>query len=236
MTPAESPIDNPPQNQSDLIPLIAPVAGYLTGLFAASLLVSIWVAALGPKGVGPKLVSSVGLWVGFVGAPLFVARRAGIRWPLRVQPARRLWSDLAHGLPVGIALQLIAIPGLYWAISRMTGPLNIDGAARELTGGVSGGSWVFVILVAGIGAPIAEEIFFRGLLLSTIQQRLGTLVAVALSSTVFAASHFQIVQFPGLLLAGVIFAVLATRSQHLGPSIWCHVGFNMTTIVMLMTR
>ena len=50
-----------------------------------------------------------------------------------------------------------------------------------------------------------------------------------------AASHFQLVQLPGLFVFGVIAAVVFQRTGRLGTAIWTHVGFNATTVVLLLT-
>ena len=50
----------------------------------------------------------------------------------------------------------------------------------------------------------------------------------------FGATHFQLLQLPGLVLAGALFGVLAYRSGRLGPAIVAHVAFNMVTVVSLL--
>ncbi len=49
-----------------------------------------------------------------------------------------------------------------------------------------------------------------------------------------ALSHLQLLQLPGLVLAGAVFGVLAHRSGRLGPAIAAHVAFNMVTVVALL--
>ena len=83
-------------------------------------------------------------------------------------------------------------------------------------------------------APVVEELFFRGLLLGEMQRRWGTAAAVAASSVVFGATHFQPLQFPGLTAAGAVFAIAAVRTRRLGPAIAVHAGFNATTFVALV--
>jgi membrane protease YdiL (CAAX protease family) len=57
---------------------------------------------------------------------------------------------------------------------------------------------------------------------------------IALSSVLFGAAHFQLLQFPALALAGVLFGVLAHRAGRLGPAIAAHIVFNMTAVVTLL--
>jgi len=87
----------------------------------------------------------------------------------------------------------------------------------------------------GVGAPIIEEIFYRGLLQrSLIKRGLPAGLAIGITSVVFGVSHFEALQLPGLVLAGAVFGVLAHRSGRLGPAIAAHVGFNLVTVVALL--
>ena len=40
---------------------------------------------------------------------------------------------------------------------------------------------------------------------------------------------------PGLFFFGVVAAVVTERTGRLGTAIWCHVGFNLTTVILLLT-
>jgi membrane protease YdiL (CAAX protease family) len=57
---------------------------------------------------------------------------------------------------------------------------------------------------------------------------------VILSSVVFAATHFDVLSFPALVVFGAVMAVLVVRTGRLGAAVWAHVGFNATTIVLLL--
>jgi membrane protease YdiL (CAAX protease family) len=60
--------------------------------------------------------------------------------------------------------------------------------------------------------------------------------AVAVSSVIFGLSHIlQFVQLPALIAFGLVAAYLAERTDRLGPSIWAHVGFNATTVFVLLS-
>ena len=175
----------------------------------------------------------VPLWAGLVGAPL-LARRAGLDW--RAQLGWRMRpSDIGIGAAIGIALQLVVLPLLYLPIFRLFGDLDVEGPARSLMDQVGGSvDVVAVAVMTVVGAPIAEEIFYRGLLQGALRDRLGPAAGIAIASVVFAASHFQLVQFPALLLVGVVHGVMVWRTGRLGPAIWSHVFFNAVTVVSLL--
>lgn len=210
------------------------VGGYLTANLAAALVVGLWVGAFGDAGIVPALLGSMGLWVGFIGAPWLASRSEGsgdARLDFRLD-AR--WVDVPVGVVTGVGLQLLLLPGLYWLLQQVTGPLDVDGPASELADRAGGNpGWLLFALVVGVGAPIAEELFFRGLLRETLGSRWGSTVGVVGSSALFAATHFQVVQFVGLFVAGLTWAVLSQRAGRLGPAVLSHMAFNLTTVVLL---
>lgn len=175
------------------------------------------------------------LWLGFIGAPIRAAatRGAGVvkDFGLRVHGIDSL------GAGVGVLAQwflvpLISLPVL-WATNTDSDKLSEP--ARQLSAkATTPGGIVLMFLMVVIGAPIAEELFFRGLVLRSIEKRFGTVWAVVGSSVAFGATHFQPLQFPALTAAGAVFALLAVKSGRLGPAIVAHMGFNATTVVVLV--
>lgn len=208
--------------------------GWLLALFASTLAAGAWMSVTGDETVGlaTLAVGQVGLWAGLLGAPVLASRRKGagdlaVDFGLRAEPV-----DTA-GVALGVACQVLLIPVLYLVIQWFTGHLDVSGPARELTDRADGGAFVVLGLFVVVVAPVVEELFYRGLLLRAMSRRWGDRAAVVASSAVFAASHFELVVFPGLFVFGVVLAVLAVRTGRLGASIATHVGFNAVTIVAL---
>ena len=111
---------------------------------------------------------------------------------------------------------------------------DLEAPARELTDKATGAGVVLLVLVVVVMAPLAEEVFFRGMLQRTLRRRLPLWPAMLVTSALFAVSHFQALQLPALAAFGLVLSVLAHRSGRLGPPIWAHVGFNATTVVALL--
>jgi uncharacterized protein len=175
------------------------------------------------------------LWAGYLGAVLYAGSKGdgAVRdFGVSVRPL-----DVPIGLALGVALQTVALSALYWPIFWLTGTDSgeLSRPAEELAERAGGPvSWLLFAVLVGIIAPVVEEIFYRGLFINALRKRGATVaVAIAVSSVVFAAMHLQVLQFPGLLLFGLVSAFLATRTGRLGPSIFTHIGFNMTTVVVL---
>ena len=221
-------------------------AGWAAG-FVASLAASVLVVAalLGPEsletednlmsriGIGGLVMLQVPLWLGLLGTPL-LARRYGLCWRSQLGWAMRL-LDVPVGLAVGLVTQLAAVPLLYWPIFRIFGDLDVEEPARELSALAVGPSDVALLVVMTVVmAPISEEVFFRGLLQGALRDRLGPVWAVAIASVAFGITHFQLVQFPALVLVGVVNALLVLRTGRLGPALWSHAGFNAITVAVLL--
>lgn len=183
--------------------------------------------------VGSLVASSLLLWVFLVGVPLFATRIKGAGpvadLGLRLAPADAGW------FAAGAALQAVGVRLLYWPLFRLTDLTDDDVAesARELVDSATGLGMLVLVLVVCVGAPVAEELFFRGLLLRAAARRFGTGAALVGSTLLFAASHFQGVQLPALVLFGAVAGVLAVRTGRLGAAMACHAGFNAWTVFEL---
>ena len=184
-------------------------------------------------------VLQVPLWAGMVGA-ILLARREGLRWVRDLALSMR-WFDVPAGVAIGVALQLVVVPLLYVPIFEIFGDQDLSEAARALIGSADG--WidnVAAIVMVVIGAPLVEELFFRGFLHRALAEQLGgrgragVAVALCASSLIFAMAHFQVLQAPALFVVGLVTAGLLQFTRRLGPAIWAHVGFNATTVVFLV--
>ena len=182
-------------------------------------------------------LSQAGLWIGLLGAPLVATRLKG-RGLVADLDLHGRWHDVWRGGAIGAALQLIALPLLYWPLLDLLDkdPSDLEGPARDLTDRADGPLGVLLlVLIVGIGAPVIEEIFYRGLFQRALLKRgLPPVAAIGISAVVFGLSHLQLLQLPALILFGAVAGVLAHRSGRLGPAIAAHVAFNMVTVVALL--
>lgn len=182
-------------------------------------------------------LAQVGLWFGLLGAPFVATRLKGNGLVADLHLRARV-GDLWRGGGIGVLLQLIALPLLYWPILRLLdkGVSDLEGPARDMTDRADGALGVLLLIViVGICAPIVEEIFYRGLFQQALLKRgLPPVAAVGINATVFGLSHGQLLQLPALILFGAVAGTLAHRSGRLGPAIAAHVTFNMVTVVALL--
>ncbi|MEM9201897.1 MAG: CPBP family intramembrane glutamic endopeptidase [Actinomycetota bacterium] len=187
---------------------------------------------------GIQALLNLPLWLGLIGAPLW-ARRHGLEW-VRDMGWGMTRLDVVGGLTLGVVTQFALIP-LYELVFVVFGQQDVAAPARSLVAAVDSPlDLVALVFMTVIAAPVAEEICYRGLLyrgirdMETAARGAGVATAMIVSSVIFAASHFQLVQFPGLLVFGLVAAVVTERTGRLGTAIWTHVGFNLAAVVSLL--
>ena len=174
------------------------------------------------------------LWFGLGAIPIWFAVKRG-KGVVADLGLRMRAIDVPIGLAVGVFCQLAMVPALYFLLSKLIGVKDVSAAARQLTDRASSPiSIILLFLIVGIGAPIAEEIYFRGMAQGIFGRRLAPMWAIVAAAAFFAATHLQPLQFPALLAFGVVLGVMRWKSGRLGPSIWAHLGFNVVAASSLV--
>ena len=92
---------------------------------------------------------------------------------------------------------------------------------------LSSDSLILSIIVAVICAPVVEEVIFRGLILSRLKQAMNPIIALILSSLVFAITHGQILWMSYTFLLGIVCGIVALRTGSIVASIILHMFFNL---------
>lgn len=89
-------------------------------------------------------------------------------------------------------------------------------------------------LYLGILIPIKEEIIFRGIIFSAIENKFSPFIAFIVSSALFGLMHFQ-----GLNIASVFFLIIAfslgflrLKTNSLLPSIFLHIFNNLMGVIV----
>jgi membrane protease YdiL (CAAX protease family) len=215
--------------------------GWLLSIVGAVIGASVVVAITGDDAedlsLGWANVAQIGLWVPLVAVTLWAAWTKG-NGPVRDFGLRvKAWDWL--GAFAGVATQLLVLPLIYVPIFWLTNTDTDDlsETAKELTDRANGAFGVtMLVLLTGIGAPIVEEIFYRGLLLRSLERRFGEVTAIVGSGVFFGVIHFQLLAIPGLAIFGMILALLTVRTGRLGPAIAAHMAFNMITVIALLAE
>lgn len=182
-------------------------------------------------------LSQMGLWAGLLGVPVLATRLKG-NGLISDLGLRTRWRDLWTGGGIGVALQLAVLPLLYWPLLYLLDETasKLEEPARELTDRADGPVGVILlVLIVGLGAPVIEEVFYRGLFQGALIKRgLHPAWAIAINASVFGLSHGEALQLPALTLFGAMAGWLAHRAGRLGPAIAAHIAFNMVTVIALL--
>jgi uncharacterized protein len=180
------------------------------------------------------------VWAVFLVMLAVVSRRHGGRgwadfrdhYALAVRPVDAVWAV------AGAAAQLLVVPLVYWPLRELWPTTfssdELERRAQELADSATGG-WVIVLVVlVVIGAPLVEELVYRGLLQRSLSSVVGGIPALLIASALFAAIHFSAVEMIGLALAGLLFGAALQATGRLGASILAHVGFNIAGLVLAL--
>ena len=137
--------------------------------------------------------------------------------------------DLA-AVPVGVVAQFLLVPALYVPLRALWpdtfDPARVSERAEELVAGATGPQTVLLIVVVAVGAPVVEELVYRGLLQRSAASSVGPAAALVATSLLFAVIHFSPVEYPGLFLAGVVFGGCLVVTGRVGTAIVAHAAFN----------
>jgi len=204
----------------------------VVGLFRpadSSVTAPVWVTALG----------AMALWSPILVGIREVSRRYGtgsVRSDMRLS-FRPI--DLV-GVPIGVLTQLVLLRLVYWPLEALwpgtfSSP-QLEKSARNLYDSADGLWLLVLILMVVVGAPLVEELLYRGLLQGAFVRRIDDVLAVVLVAAWFAIIHFRPVEYPGLFVIGLVLGVCALVTRRLGMSVVAHCAFNATGLIWVATR
>jgi uncharacterized protein len=101
---------------------------------------------------------------------------------------------------------------------------------------LGGPEWLLALFVVGIGAPLSEELLFRGFLLSALaKSRLGFAGAAVVSSALWTSLHagYTLHGIIEVFTVGLFFSWLLWRTGSLRVAIFCHALYNSLLVVVL---
>lgn len=207
---------------------------YVAGIVAGAILGSIGVAITGDTadhtGALTTALSALGQFGGWFGFCALVARTKG----------RSLREDFGLRIDAGDFWALFVGLGLFFAGSLLILPLvNIANESQQVVHDLetaSGAKLAVFVSLAGVVAPVCEELLFRGLLLRALRRRMSPTYAVAVQALAFALAHpllsptlGDLAVVPALVMLGLVSGAVATRRGNLSASIFMHIGFNLVT-------
>lgn len=139
-------------------------------------------------------------------------------------------------LPAGVATQLVLIPAVYWPLQQIWPDAfaeeQLEERAIDLAERADGMSALLLVVVVAIGAPLFEELVYRGLLQRSFAAVVGRWWGLVAAAAWFSLVHLTPVEYPGLFVAGLVFGLGLALTDRLGPSVLAHVGFNAAGLAL----
>lgn len=129
---------------------------------------------------------------------------------------------------IGLSILIVWMQVLIWlGVDFLVPPDTAQKALDE-----AGGSIVITILLVGIAGPIAEEVFFRGFVLTGLLKRFGVRRALLFSSLLFGLFHID----PGAIVPtfalGLILGWVYLKTGSVWPAMFAH-GLHNTVAVLI---
>jgi membrane protease YdiL (CAAX protease family) len=142
------------------------------------------------------------------------------------------WSDLAWG--IGGAVSMLIAASVVAVVEESVFHLKADEVQVHLLRQAHGSLLAGFAFIACVGAPVFEELTFRGFVFNALLRYMPASVAVVVSAAVFGLAHFA----PGnagaivpLIAGGAVLAFVYYRSGSLVASMVTHSLFNAFTVV-----
>lgn len=196
-----------------------------TGGNAATDSPTTWVLAL----------SALGLWLPFVFMLRWVARRAGTDF--RQYFGMRFATTDWLGIPLGIFCQVVLMNVVNWPLNKwfpdMFNPERIETRARDMVDAADGAWFIVLFVVVVVGAPLVEELVYRGFIQGGLQSRIGSTWALVITAAWFTVVHLEPIEFPGLFAFALVLGLCYWRTQRLGLSMVTHLAFNATGLLLV---
>jgi membrane protease YdiL (CAAX protease family) len=222
------------------VPRLWPVFAVYVAAFIGILVVSL-LAALVVHEVYPELSPEAalqglpGLVIGALASSsvlLFAAVMATRPFQL---PALRLLPGRERG--VDLAVMIVGTLALGQALDSAAmlaglGQVGTMAMIRRALQGAVGPELFNAVIVIGVLAPAAEEVFFRGYMQSRLAARWPPWVAVGVTSACFGVLHLEWLHALLAFVIGFYFGALSEMTGSVLPAIACHVVNNSLSTVL----
>lgn len=193
-----------------------------------------------PGGPSVELVlTELALWLPMLGTCWIVSRRRGERsfvtdFGLRWRPV-----DIGLGLAGSLAARstesIVLLPIVLWHPH-----FRVPEVSEFAPFTTSASRWIVLALVTCVGAPIVEELFFRGLIQTRLVGRYGPVVGIGVTSLLFGAAHLigwagsiSLADALAIAGAGVALGTMRHLTGRLGTSMMTHSFFNIQALLVL---
>jgi membrane protease YdiL (CAAX protease family) len=205
----------------------------LVGAIGLSLVISLSLMSqnIDPENGWGLVIAFSAPWLALAGWPILATalKGNGPRIDLGLlAPRTHLRLGFVAGLASLATASLMAV-----IVTQFTGPLS--SSAGDVGLNQTGIVLVVFVLLAMFGAPIVEEIAFRGLLYGALAKaHVNEHLVVAITALVFALFHFEPKRFLILFVIGMILGEVRRRTGSTSAAIVAHVVNNTPAALYIL--
>jgi len=197
----------------------------IAGAFLVRIVYPSWFATQTVVEITDRLVMISLVWL--------VAHRHGTALSSWGLPGRRLIASSAAGVAAGAVLLAVSIfsERVYTTVFFLTPSQHP--LMAQVAGASSWRELALPLFLAGLAAPVAEEVLYRLFTFSALKVRYGLWAGALGSAAIFALFHFNVYWLAELMVVGTGLALLYHFTGSLLSAIIAHSVINTTKIIML---
>lgn len=188
----------------------------------------------------PSICSTCCLYLGFLWVMSRFLKEENLTWKEFISSgATAPRSAILPGVATGLAGAVLMLPvsmASSWLWKHLDHEPQLQQPLALLQQATHPLQQLTFILVALVAAPILEEIFFRGLLYTTLRHAGWDRAAWIVSAAAFAAIHFDREKFLPLALLAVMFTAVYERTRTLVGPIVAHATFNTVNLILFLSQ
>lgn len=95
---------------------------------------------------------------------------------------------------------------------------------------------IVLIIVIIIGAPLVEELLFRGVLFEELAKIVSIKTTIMLTALIFGLYHFNILQTPNTIIMGLVLAYVYHKTKSIKAPIIIHATNNMLATIPIIDQ
>ena len=220
------------------------ILGFLAGLGLSTVIgVVLYLAGYSLTDPAVLLGGELGLWAGLGGSCLLAVRLKGTGSLRDLGLVRPRGVDVALG--AGFAVAGVITVSIAAVVIQAIDKNLLPGGRTDVTDPIDRGRLlgiVVVYLIAVVGAPFFEELYFRGLVQGTLTARWGVVVGIVVQALLFGLVHLGVDTGWGNVGTFIIITIVGSGlgtiryfTKRLPPGMFTHAGYNaiIVTIALL---
>lgn len=219
-------------DRQSVTPSAVPSPGFAFGIFAIVMLLIFYA---GSALQGWRIHEGVALtqYLLILSPILLALWYAKVNWKTALNLRAPSASAVGGSVLVGVGWVVLSIQIGVYLQRLMKTPAELEIFARKLfdIGGLPGGVWTLLAIVA-ISPAICEEALFRGVILSSLKEKLPTWAVIGVVGVLFGLFHLSVYKVIPTGLSGMVFTYLVIRSGSIVCSAIAHALLNGLAILL----